>query len=190
MNIYNTKLPNYLRNRVPSIFKSGFTFRRAMILSISLHIIGIAAVASISISKHLMLPVSKAIKVELELIDENTWDHQRVTYSSNPVSHLSHISSKGESSSIKDSPLNKEEIMMSAFNKLSELKESFNFIMQPIKADSASKIAPIQGIAPDITSIIAGLNSGKDFGMRGRGIINTGGGGGNCPPRGGGGILK
>ena len=79
--------------------------------------------------------------------------------------------------------VNKEAVMLASLASLSELQESFQFVIQELSVDEEGLFTPIQGDVPDTKVIADGLVNGKGLGRR-RGIIRvSGGGNGNCPPR-------
>ncbi len=189
MNSIYKKTVQLIRTHIYTQFRQGLNRRYALGLSISLHIFITLAMASMFTTKYLITPESDENIIELDLFIENESDRQRVVYSSNPTNSLSQISTDVESSGAKSGAANRDKIIMAALTTLSQLKESFNFTMQTVSADTLDVFSPIQSNAPDITSLIADLNKNIISGNRGRGKSVTGGGGGNCPP-GDGGILK
>lgn len=80
--------------------------------------------------------------------------------------------------------VNKKAAMMASLTGLSELRESFSFVLHQISTDSLGSFTPIQGTAPDIDFLSDGMENGRGWGTRSGVIIGIGGGGGgNCPPR-------
>ncbi len=79
--------------------------------------------------------------------------------------------------------VNREAVMLASLASLSELQESFQFLIQELSVDEEGIFTPIQGDVPDTKVIADGLVNAKGFGGR-RGIISiSGGGSGKCPPR-------
>jgi len=79
--------------------------------------------------------------------------------------------------------VNKEAVMLASLASLSDLQESFQFVIRELSVDEEGIFTPIQGDVPDTKVIADGLVNAKGFGGR-RGIISiSGGGSGKCPPR-------
>ncbi|NIR48116.1 hypothetical protein GWO43_06660 [candidate division KSB1 bacterium] len=89
----------------------------------------------------------------------------------------------------EEAKVDKRAVMMASLSSLVELRESFNFVIQQVSADSIGAFTPIQGSAPDTKFISDGSENGNGFGSRSGIISITGGGRGSCPP-GGGDILE
>ncbi|MFQ5771493.1 MAG: hypothetical protein ACE5HX_13225 [bacterium] len=168
----------------------GINFRKALGISLFLHLFGAVAVASFFVGHHLIAPVTDEITIEFDLVNATNTDIQKnKNNATNPLNTLSSQNAPdSESPKSKSSHINRNEVIMASLASLSELKESFNFITQQVSWDSLGTFSPIQSEAPDIKSLTAGLNNGNGFGHKGRRIRITGGGG-KCPP-GDGGILK
>jgi hypothetical protein len=83
--------------------------------------------------------------------------------------------------------ISKEAVMMASLSDLSKMRESFNFMLNQVSADSSGAFVPLGGEAPDTDYLSAG-SDGYGYGGRYGVRVSSGSGGGNCP--GGGGILK
>ena len=186
-------------DRILSALRDKLTFRNTIGVSLFLHIFVGMAVASVFLGKQLINPPSEEL-IEFELVTDQELVEQSRAYSSdiNPIDlfplqnsasslagKASELSSSVANSNLKNQP-DRNAMLFASFETLSELRESFSFLELELTSSSATFVAPIQGAAPDVSTLAAGLASAKTLGNRGSGMrVGIGGGGGNCPPGGG-----
>lgn len=181
-----------LRNR----FRKGITTRSALGISIFLHIFIAMAFASFLAGKYYIEHVTDSSSIEFELVTDSEVKFESNSNNSSLRDQLlgqklqdfqkngfngTESSAAGSESSIAKNNTTRETVVMASLASLSELRQSFNFIMQQVSADSLSGFSPIQGEAPDTEFYTAGSNDGTGFG-HGSGIGIIIGGGGYCPP--------
>lgn len=174
---------------------------KAVTLSVFVHILLALAFASLSPDKivgsralpknHLVFELVKENKIEINKKTSLKLDNNADGSDQN---HHDSIEKLGKTRGTRTSTskhliaekakINKKAAMMASLTGLSELRESFSFVLHQVSADSMGSFTPIQGTAPDIDLLSDGLENGHGFGTRSGIIIGIGGGGGgNCPPR-------
>ena len=126
----------------------------------------------------------KEDNVEFELITVKDLDFKSSTKVKKAGKKIGLSSSTSKTLVAENVKINKEAVMLASLASLSELKESFQFVIQELSVDEEGVFTPIQGDVPDTKVIADGLLNGKGLGGRRRGIISiSGGGNGSCPPR-------
>ena len=181
----NAKILQQLSNRIQSRLKKGFkiTTREAVAFSIVLHIflgIAIAAMNRDTISGFM---TEKEENIEFELVTVKDLDLKSSTKIKKAGKKIGLSSSTSKKLVAENVNVNKEAVMLASLASLSELRESFQFVIQELSVDEEAVFTPIQGDMPDTKVIADGLANAKGLGGR-RGIISTSGGGnGSCPPR-------
>jgi hypothetical protein len=196
-------LVKYFQNRFPN----GFTRRETIGLSVILHLSLGVAIASMSFDKITGLPYADADEpIEFDLITDTELDfNSDQSNSENSLDGVDQnndeaIPKLGEKQGLESSDsnvlvaentnVNKEAVMMASLATLSELKESFNFVLHQVSADSIGAFTPLQGKAPHPQLYADGAEDGYNFGYKSGIRVSVGSGGGNCPGGGGGDILK
>jgi hypothetical protein len=184
--------------------EQGMSRRQTIGLSLVLHLSVALVFASLHVQKIVSIPVLRPDpSIEIELVTENQLDP--LSDQSNSTSTLDGpnqnsnemIPKSGERMGLASSDsdvlvaeqveVSKEAVLMASLADLSSLRESFNFSLNQVSADSSGAFVPLSGEAPDtgyISDGIDGFGHGGRYGVR----VSSGSGGGNCP--GGGGILK
>jgi hypothetical protein len=171
-----------IRNR----FRKGVTTRNALSISLFLHIFIGMAFASFLAGKYYVERATDSTSIEFEFVTENdvkfqnnsTIRDQRLGQN-NGFNGAESSAAGSESSPSMPNP-KREAVVMASLASLSELRESFNFIMQQVSSDSSSGFSPAHGEAPETEFYAAGSNDGTGIGNGIRVII--GGVGGYCPP--------
>jgi len=190
------KILEHLSNGIQTRYKNGFkiTTRKAVAFSLVLHLFLGIAFAAMNRDKIADLMTAKEENIEFELVTLKDLDLKNNTsrnenLQSNPSSAKKAGKKVGLSSSTskklvaENVRVNKEAVMLASLASLSDLQESFQFVIQELSVDEEGIFTPIQGDVPDTKVIADGLVNAKGFGRR-RGIISVSGGGrGNCPPR-------
>ena len=192
----HAKILHQLSNRIQDRFKKGFkiTTREAVVFSIVLHVFLGIAIAAMNRDKISNFMTEKEENIEFELVSDKDLDLKNSTnQGNNAQANSSAIKKAGKRIGLSSSTskklvaenvnVNKEAVMLASLASLSELRESFQFVIQELSVDEEGVFTPIQGDVPDTKVIADGLLSAKGLGGR-RGIISiSGGGNGNCPPR-------
>ena len=192
----HAKILHQLSNRIQDRFKKGFkvTTREAVVFSIVLHIFLGVAIAAMNRDKISDLITEKEENIEFELVTVKDLDLKNSSNQGNSAqANSSAIKKVGKKVGLSSSTskklvaenvnVNKEAVMLASLASLSDLRESFQFVIQELSVDEEGVFTPIQGDVPDTKVIADGLLSAKGLGGR-RGIISiSGGGNGNCPPR-------
>ncbi|MFQ5864399.1 MAG: hypothetical protein ACE5IW_04125 [bacterium] len=177
-------------------FRKGVTTRSALGISIFLHIFIGMAFASFLAGKYYVEHVTDSASIEFDLVTETDVKFENDNNKSNPTDQLlgqklqdfqkngfngTESSAAGRESSSSKPNTRNEQVVLASLASLSDLRESFNFIMQQVAADSAAGFSPIHGEAPETEFYTAGSNDGTGLG-HGSGIRILIGGGGYCPP--------
>jgi len=192
----HAKILRQLSNRIQDRFKKGFkvTTREAVVFSIVLHIFLGVAIAAMNRDKISDLITEKEENIEFELVTVKDLDLKNSSNQGNSAqANSSAIKKVGKKVGLSSSTskklvaenvnVNKEAVMLASLASLSDLRESFQFVIQELSVDEEGVFTPIQGDVPDTKVIADGLLSAKGLGGR-RGIISiSGGGNGNCTPR-------
>jgi len=192
----HAKILHQLSNRIQDRFKKGFkvTTREAVVFSIVLHIFLGVAIAAMNRDKISDFITEKEENIEFELVTVKDLDLKNSSNQGNSVqANSSAIKKVGKKVGLSSSTskklvaenvnVNKEAVMLASLASLSDLRESFQFVIQELSVDEEGVFTPIQGDVPDTKVIADGLLSAKGLGGR-RGIISiSGGGNGSCPPR-------
>ena len=190
------KILQHLSNRIQTRYKKGFkiTTRKAVAFSLVLHLILGIALAAMNRDKIAGLMTAKEENIEFELVTFKDLDlKSNTSRKGNLQSNFSSAKKAGKKVGLSSSTskklvaenvnVNKEAVMLASLASLSELQESFQFVIQELSVDEEGIFTPIQGDVPDTKVIADGLVNAKGFGGR-RGIISiSGGGSGKCPPR-------
>ena len=190
------KIFQQFSTKMKTRFKKGLklTTREAVTLSIVLHLFLGIAIAAMNKDKIIKLMTAKEENIEFEIVAVKDLDLKNSTNQGNSVQANSSAIKKagkkiGLSSSTskklvaEDVNVNKEAVMLASLASLSDLRESFQFVIQELSVDEEGVFTPIQGDVPDTKVIADGLAKAKGLGGR-RGIISiSGGGNGSCPPR-------
>ena len=192
----DAKIFQQFSTKMKNRFKKGLkiTTREAVTLSIVLHLFLGIAFAAMNRDKIAGLMTAKEENIEFEIVAVKDLDLKNSNNQGNSVQANSSAIKKagkkiGLSSSTskklvaEDVNVNKEAVILASLASLSDLRESFQFVIQELSVDEEGVFTPIQGDVPDTKVIADGLLSAKGLGGR-RGIISiSGGGNGNCPPR-------
>ena len=192
----HAKILRQLSNRIQDRFKKGFkiTTRKAVVFSVVLHIFLGIAIAAMNRDKISDFMTEKEENIEFELVpvkdlhlkNSANQDKSAQPYSSaiNDVGKRIGLSTSTSKKLVAENVhFNKEAVMLASLASLSDLRESFQFVIQELSVDEESVFTPIQGDVPDTKVIADGLANAKGLGGR-RGIISiSGGGNGSCPPR-------
>ena len=192
----HAKILHQLSNRIQDRFKKGFkvTTREAVVFSIVLHIFLGVAIAAMNRDKISDFITEKEENIEFELVTVKDLDLKNSSNQGNSAqANSSAIKKVGKKVGLSSSTskklvaenvnVNKEAVMLASLASLSDLRESFQFVIQELSVDEEGVFTPIQGDVPDTKVIADGLLSAKGLGGR-RGIISiSGGGNGSCPPR-------
>lgn len=202
----NSKLTHPIMNvanRFRQRFRKSITTRGALGISILLHLFIAMAFASFLAGTYYIESIKEQEEsIVFDLETETNIDFSSNSSNSNLSSQLdgklaenSRLSGlESSSSSGKGSPsavVNNESAVLASFASLTDLKESFSFVMQQVSADSLNGFSPVFGDAPDTKIFSAGFNDGNGYGNgRGSGISISIGGGGHCPAGGPGGIYQ
>ncbi len=190
------KILQHLSNRIQTRYKKGFkiTTRKAVTFSLVLHLFLGIAFAAMNRDKIAGLMTAKEENIEFELVTLKDLDlKSNTSRKGNLQSNSSSAKKAGKKVGLSSSTskklvaenvnVNKEAVMLASLASLSELQESFQFVIQELSVDEEGIFTPIQGDVPDTKVIADGLVNAKGFGGR-RGIISiSGGGSGKCPPR-------
>jgi len=158
--------------KLVSPFRSGSSNRpNAIGLSILLHVVVVAAIASFWATTVTMIPADQPTSIEFDLVAEQTPPAVASSQSAKAQSQAGKAGG-GERGQVTQSPKSREAVLMASLAGLTELKESLGFVSQPVASDSSSSaFAPMgSGSAPN-TSLDA---LGKKYGG---GSEGTGGGG-------------
>lgn len=177
-------------------FRKGITTRGALGISLILHLFIGMAFASFLAGKYYVEHITESSSIEFDLVTDTEVKFQSNTYDSNlsdqpigqklqnelqtPGFNGSESSAAGRESSIAKNNNNNKAVVLASLASLSELKDSFNFIIQKVSADSLTGFSPIQGKLPETEFYTAGFN-GNGFGNDSGVSISLGGGGGHCP---------
>lgn len=190
------KILQHLSNRIQTRYKKGFkiTTRKAVAFSLVLHLFLGIAFAAMNRDKIAGLMTAKEENIEFELVTFKDLDlKSNTSRKGNLQSNSSSAKKAGKKVGLSSSTskklvaenvnVNKEAVMLASLASLSDLQESFQFVIQELSVDEEGIFTPIQGDVPDTKVIADGLVNAKGFGGR-RGIISiSGGGNGKCPPR-------
>jgi hypothetical protein len=189
------KILQHLSNRIQTRYKKGFkiTTRKAVTFSLVLHLFLGIAFAAMNRDKIAGLMTAKEENIEFELVTLKDLDLKSNTSRKGNLQSTSSAKKAGKKVGLSSSTskelvaenvrVNKEAVMLASLASLSELQESFQFLIQELSVDEEGIFTPIQGDVPDTKVIADGLVNAKGFGGR-RGIISiSGGGSGKCPPR-------
>ncbi|MFQ5824471.1 MAG: hypothetical protein ACE5JB_10485 [bacterium] len=177
-------------------FRKGITTRGALGISLVLHIFIGMAFASFLAGKYYIEHVIESQSIVFDLATETEVKFQNNSNNSNLTDKLlgqklqkdfqtngfngTESSATGSESSISKHNTNRDAVVLASLASLSDLRESFNFIMQQVSADSLVGFSPIHGESPDTEFYTAGSNNGTGIG-NGSGIRILIGGG-YCPP--------
>ncbi len=179
--------------KVRDRFRKGVNTRNALGLSMFLHIFIAIAFASFLGGKYYAEHLTDTSSIEFELVTETD-----VESSQNSSSQLlgqapnqlqkngfngTEESAGGRERAVSNRDASRQAVVTASLASLSELRESFNFIMHQVAADSVAGFSPVQGEAPNTEFYGAGTNDGNGIGSgSGIRIIIGGGLGGYCPP--------
>lgn len=194
-----TKSKHRINGLILSYFQKGVSKRDAIGISIVLHFILGVAFALVYVSNPATMNTSKETNVEFELIPIRGLKPQR----NNNQTSLYEIPKKADSAKRQATSIGspsavskmladattvkKDAAMTASLASLMQLREPFNFLIQPVTSDSLGAFTPIQGSAPDTKFLPDGSEDGYSSRIRGAVIRIRGGGNGSCPP---GGVLK
>ncbi len=189
------KILQHLSNRIQTRYKKGFkiTTRKAVAFSLVLHLFLGIAIAAMNRDKIASLMTAKEENIEFELVSKDLDLKSSTRRIGNVESNSSSVKKVGNKVGLSSSTskkivaenvnVNKEAVMLASLASLSELQESFQFVIQELSVDEEGIFTPIQGVAPDTKVIADGLVNAKGVGGR-KGVISISGGrNGNCPPR-------
>lgn len=187
-----------ISNKIHARFQKGnikITTRQAIGLSLILHLAASLVIAAIYGDKMPALLSTKKedLKFEFIMIDDTDMGGAEPSGQSKAAQANSAVKKAGKKIGLSSNTskklvaenvnVNKEAVMLASLASLSELQESFRFVIQELSVNEEGAFAPIHGDVPDTKVIADGLINGYGFGGR-AGIISTSGGGnGNCPPR-------
>ncbi|MFQ5708679.1 MAG: hypothetical protein ACE5HO_14585 [bacterium] len=173
----------------------GVSTRGALGISVILHIFILMAFASFFVGTHYIKPQIESATVVLDLQTERDVKDVKLEKNINNQTLSGSNSTKpadvegfngtaadaaGSPSSVAKRSTNQQAVVLSSLASLSDLKESFNFVMQKTSADTTNGFAPVQGNAPDTKFYTAGSKNGQGFG-NGNGGFSISIGGGHCP---------
>jgi hypothetical protein len=159
------------------------SFRSAVGVSLILHV-GLAfAATALLLSKHLMAPAADEVTLPIELITTPEIEVENPPITEKPLYDRFQSEDPGTNQAAENQVAYQQARLLAS---LSGLKESFNFISQPVIADSTSGFTLIMGSAPDVQALYESLMRAREQGKTGRGTVIGVGSGGNCPPKDGG----
>lgn len=185
-------LENFIRSlrgfmpRMRLIIPDSLNRRGALGISVFLHVFIGMALASFLIGKVVVEQQAETPGVVFDLQTNPDVDLQRLQQKASSfeatVNQRNRPQQESKAGSGRPSlKVNKQAVLLSSLASLSELKDSFNFVMQSVSADSAKGFSPLYGNAPDTEAISAGFGKGDGYGD-GNGIrVSVGGGHGSCP---------
>jgi len=172
-----------LISAICSLLPKSISFRSAVGVSLILHV-GLAFVATaLLFSKQLMAPPTDEVNIPIELITPPEIEVEKTSLPDKPVYDRFQSENPGANQAAENQLAYQQARLLAS---LTDLKESFNFITQPVKADSMSGFTLIMGSAPDVQALSESLIRAREQGKTGRGTIIGVGSGGNCPPNDGG----
>ncbi len=192
MKYIGTRFVSQAKQFFDSRFRGGLSTRQALVLSVCLHVAAAAVAGSIAWSSGALQPAADpTITFELVTPDLDPKPIDPVQNNADAPRNLGKALGDPRSTSrtlvAEQARVNKQAVVMASLAQLSQLRESFRFVVQQVAADSLGTFRPLEGKVPSTEMFTSGAD-GYGFGSR-TGIITIGAGSGHCPP-GGGGILK
>lgn len=160
--------------------------KRAISLSIALHVMFGAAVANILVNgstSHTQRAAEETIEFDLTTIESMTdlqFKKSGRSLQEAGVPNKNADSKSGRNSTLLKGNMNKKSLMMASLAGLEDLKGSFSFIRQKTTADSLGGFSPVNGNIPGSAYDSFGNRKGENLG-RGNGTIIISGGG-YCAP--------
>ncbi|MFQ5604397.1 MAG: hypothetical protein ACE5HS_14100 [bacterium] len=174
-----------IRQAIKNRFRKGLSTRDAIGISIIVHIVIGSALASFLIGTMIVQPADLSQTIEFDLTTEEVSSVKADQLNGQNsdqfgVSNSEASKQVGRASTLTKGNMNRETTVMASLASLSELKESFNFIMAQVTADSVGGFSPAEGKVPGSEYNSFGLKNGDGFGAgHGAGIYI---GGGLCAP--------
>jgi len=144
-----SKIKTYLKHvgtAMQNRFRRRLKTRDAIAISIILHLIIGAAMASSFSGAFFVKPLEDLHSIEFDLVTEKT----NTPFSGQFTDNSSSSESKGRAGNPAKSTMNRKAAVLASLASLSELRESFSFITQQVSSDSSAGFSPIQGKAPGI----------------------------------------
>ena len=184
MNIEFKKLVR-LRQIITNRFRRGISTRGAIGISIILHLLLGSALASYFMGTLYIHPAQQKQSIEFDLSTEKlsmtaSNDLNGENAKAHGAANLESSEETGKSGNLMTGSMNREAVFMSSLASLSDLRESFRFIMQQVSADSLGGFSPVDGQAPGSEYNSLGYKDGEGLGYgHGAGIYV---GGGLCAP--------
>ncbi|RMD90659.1 MAG: hypothetical protein D6813_08835 [Calditrichaeota bacterium] len=185
-----------LVNKGRGLIPRRFSTRQAIGISLILHIFIAMAFASFLMQKYhpegsplntspLVFDLQTDTKVKFESQNVNQ-DLDNLTDGFNQPNEVVNNGFNGDAESAAGRASealnsNNQDVVMASLASLSDLKDSFKFIMHQVSSDSLNGLNPIHGDMPDASYISTGNADGTGAGDGSGVTITFGGGGGHCP---------
>ena len=180
MSKMKTALAGFLNRKIQNVLTKINT-RRALSLSIALHVMFGAAVANIWVNRSYSHSQTAEETIEFDLTTIESMTDLQFKKSGRSlqeagVPNKNADSKSGRNSTLLKGNMNKKSFMMASLAGLEDLKGSFNFIRQKTTADSIGGFSPVNGDVPGSDYDSFGNRKGENLG-RGNGtiIISSGG---------------
>ncbi len=150
-------------------FRKGLRTKEAVAISVVLHVLIVSAIASFLAGSFVVVrpDPSESLTLDLVTADEPVRAHDRLSGEQTPEQ----VGAQSESpdNGFKRNEANKQAILMASLGTLSDLRDSFRFVMQQASTDSAG-LAPMQGTVPSTAFFGKGQDDGAGYGGRGLGV--------------------